>query len=90
MRKTYKTVLKTVFQPRLCRDRQLLGLTQEQMARRLSMSVRTYSDLERGNACCSAVSLLLYVFDICDDPAQFLRELRTEFDAVRTQKTAQK
>ena len=90
MRKTFQTVLKEFFCPRLCNDRLALGLTQEQMARKLSMSVRTYSDLERGNACCSAVSLLLYLFDICQDPGEFLQELREEFNAVRAQKTGKK
>lgn len=90
MRKTFKTVLQTVFHSRLCSDRLALGLTQEQMARKLSMSVRTYSDLERGNACCSAVSLLLYLFDICEDSAAFLEDLRREFDGIRAQKTDKK
>ena len=87
MRKTYKSALQAVFQKRLCQDRQALGLTQEQMARNLSMTVRTYSDLERGTACCSAVSLMLYLLFVCTEPNRFLQELRQEIEGIRVVKT---
>lgn len=38
-----------------------LELSQEKMAERLDISLRSYSDLEHGNSFCSAVSLINYV-----------------------------
>lgn len=35
-----------------------LGLTQEQMAERLRVSTRSYSDIEHGKSCCSGTTLM--------------------------------
>lgn len=47
--------------------RKQLGLTQEEMAARLSMSTRSYSDIERGKSGFSATTLLIFLSLLQDD-----------------------
>lgn len=86
MRKKYKTLFKNFFHAKLCERRLSLGITQDKMASKLNMSTRTYSDLDNGKTCCSAITLALYLTYVCEDPVQFLEELRKEFDAFSKQK----
>ena len=53
--------LKNSFKNELITKRAELSLSQEKMAERLDISLRSYSDLERGNSFCSAVSLINFV-----------------------------
>lgn len=80
MRKHYTKVLKTVFHQKLFRSRVDLGITQEEMAHRLSMASRTYVDLDHGKTGCSALTLALFLIYICTDPLEFLEELRDAFE----------
>ena len=80
MRKLYLSALKSYFHKQLIRRRTELGLTQEQMAQRLMMSVRPYVYLDHGETCCSALTLVLFLIYICDDPKKFLDELRHAFE----------
>ena len=56
MRKHYTKVLKSFFHQKLFRSRVDLGMTQEEMAYKLSMSSRTYVDLDHGKTGCSALT----------------------------------
>ena len=76
MRKHYLSVLKSYFHEQLILRRTELGLTQEQMAQRLAISIRPYVYLDHGKTCCSALTLALFLIYICDDPQKFLDELR--------------
>lgn len=80
MRKHYTKVLKTVFHQKLFRSRVDLGITQEEMAHRLSMASRTHVDLDHGKTGCSALTLALFLIYICTDPLEFLEELRDAFE----------
>lgn len=80
MRKHYKKVLKQFFHEKLFRSRVDLGISQEEMARRLEMSSRTYIDLDHGKTCCSGLTLALFLIYICTDPLHFLEELRHAFE----------
>lgn len=80
MRKTYRDILKHQFHARLIRVRTALGLTQAQMAEKLSMDDRSYIDLDHGKTCCSAVTLALFLIYVCDDVTEFLEELRHAFE----------
>ncbi|MDE5974130.1 MAG: helix-turn-helix domain-containing protein [Eubacterium sp.] len=53
--------LKNSFKNELITKRAELELSQEKMAERLDISLHSYSDLERGNSFCSAVSLINFV-----------------------------
>ena len=80
MRKQYTQVLKVFFHQKLFRSRVDMGITQEEMAYRLSMASRTYIDLDHGRTCCSALTLALFLIYICTDPIVFLEELREAFE----------
>lgn len=87
MRKTYHTILKEQFHIRLIRARVRLELTQAEMAEKLHMDDRSYSDLDTGKNCCSAVTLALFLVFICEDVEGFLEELRHAFE-VGTERAA--
>ncbi len=81
MRKTYHQILKDRFHIRLIRARVRLEMTQAQMAERLYMDERSYSDLDTGKSCCSAVTLALFLVYVCEDVNGFMEELRHAFEA---------
>lgn len=81
MRKQYSQIFKTFFHEKLLHCRADLGLTQEEMACRLSMANRTYVDLDHGKNGCSGLTLVLFLIYVCSDPMSFLEELRTIFEA---------
>lgn len=53
--------LKNSFKNELIAKRTELDLSQEKMAERLDISLRSYSDLEHGISFCSALSLINFV-----------------------------
>ena len=55
----YKEILRKFFSEYVRTLRKCRGLTQEEMAEKLRISGRAYSDLERGIYCFSTVALLL-------------------------------
>ena len=57
--------LKTGLKNELISKRAELELSQEEMAERLGISLRSYSELEHGNSFCSALSLINFVNN-CD------------------------
>lgn len=80
MRKHYTKVLKTFLRSKLLNSRAELGISQEDMADRLSMSGRSYVDLEHGETGGGAVTLALFLVYFCEDPVQFQTELREAFE----------
>ena len=81
MRRTYHTILKERFHRRLWHERMRLEWTQLEMAEQLHMDERSYSDLDTGKSCCSAVTLALFLVYVCEDVSLFLEELRNAFEA---------
>ncbi len=57
--------LKNYFKNEFACKRAELGLSQEEMAENLNISLRSYSDLEHGKYCCSLSSFINYVNN-CD------------------------
>ena len=53
--------LKIYLKNELVNKRAELGISQEQMAERLNISLRSYSNLEHGVYCCSLSSFINYV-----------------------------
>ncbi len=76
MRKRCTNILKALLHTHLVRNRDALGISQEEMAHRLMMACRSYVDLDHGKSCCSSLTLALYLIYICPDPLGFLGELR--------------
>lgn len=83
MRKTHKKTLQQYFRSSILTRRNALHLTQSQMAERLCMDERSYSDLDRGKTCCSAVTLALYIAFLCEDVQEFVEGLRHAFNAEK-------
>lgn len=75
MRKHYSKVLKEHFHKSLLQTRDFNGITQEEMAAKLCMSVRSYCSLENGESSCSALTLVLFLLFTCKNPDQFLEDL---------------
>ena len=83
MRKHYNNILKKFFWLKLIKSRAKMHLTQAQMSRKLIMEERSYIELDHGNACCSALTLALFLIYCCEDPMQFLAELKVEFEKAK-------
>lgn len=81
MRKQYIRILKVFFCRKVRTSRAELEISQEEMAGRLLMAARTYIDLEQAKNCCSALTLVLYLIYVCNDPLAFLNELRQALEA---------
>lgn len=56
--------------------------TQSQMAALLVMDDRSYSELDHGKSCCSALTLILYLIYCCDNPLAFLESLQKILEAL--------
>lgn len=82
MRKICRDVLKHHFHIQLVHVRTANGMTQAEMAERLSMDDRSYIDLDHGRTCCSAVTLALFLVYVCEDVPGFLEELRDAFETA--------
>lgn len=85
MRRIYRNVLKNHFHVNLVQIRTTSGLTQSEMAEKLSMDDRSYIDLDHGKTCCSAVTLALFLVYVCGDVQTFLEELRHAFNTAFNQ-----
>lgn len=79
-----KEKMKPVIATELLEYRSRLGLTQEAMARRLSMSCRSYIDLEHRDSLPSATTLALFLTML--EPAEqekMLEKLREVLDEIK-------
>lgn len=75
MREYYRLILKDYFHGQLITTRKALGLTQSQMAERLMMDDRSYSDLDHGKSCCSVITLIWFLMNVSTTPREFLEGL---------------
>ncbi len=75
MRKHIREAYKNYVRVELLKTRNLLKLSQEQMASILKMSGRAYTALESGQSCCSQVTLVLYLTHCCPDVNAFITGL---------------
>ncbi|MBE6900784.1 MAG: hypothetical protein E7479_09050 [Ruminococcaceae bacterium] len=82
MRKLYQRALKNFFYNDLIKTRAKMKYTQSQMAALLIMDDRSYAELDHGNSCCSALTLVLYLIYCCNDPMAFLESLRKVLEAT--------
>ena len=62
--------------------REIMDISQEEMAHHLAMAARTYVDLDHGKTSCSALTLARFLIYVCADPVAFLEELRDAFEAI--------
>lgn len=78
MRQATHTVIKTHFCKHITATRRKFKWTKHKMAEKLDMDDRSYSDIEKGEFACSAVTLVLYLVFVLQEEEQitFLLELR--------------
>ena len=82
MRDQYHAILKESFHNSMISTQKNLGLTQKKMAQILAMDDRSYSDLDHGISCCSALTFARFLIYCCDDPIMFLVSLQVSFETI--------
>lgn len=82
MKEIYTKIFKQYFRSYLLQTRNTLSLTQSQMAEKLNISNRAYANLENGQFCCSAMTLVFFLLLYPDNYNAFLEDLRKEFEEV--------
>lgn len=75
MRAQYEQCLRVTFCRWIRNTRAELGISQREMSRRLYMSERSYENLEQGISSCSAVTLVVFLKQVCKEPDRFLNEV---------------
>ena len=74
---TYKTLAREMLSAYVDVLRNSRKLTQEEMAERLRISSRAYSDLERGKYCFSTITLLFLLLMLSEEEVMaFLQDMR--------------
>ena len=85
----YKEILRKFFSEYVSTLRKRRGLTQEEMAEKLCISGRAYSDLERGIYCFSAVALVFLLFMLEEgEIKELLSQLRNEIEKAEGREVA--
>lgn len=77
--------LKYYFKNELAGKRAELGLSQEEMAEILNISLRSYSDLEHGKYCCSLQSFINYVNNCDADKDRLFSDFKEIFKSSENQ-----
>ena len=85
----YKEILREFFSKYVSTLRKRRGLTQEEMAEKLRITGRAYSDLERGIYCFSAVALVFLLLKLEEgEIKEILSLLREEIEKVENREVA--
>ena len=84
----YKEILRKFFSEYVSALRKRRGLTQEQMAEKLRITGRAYSDLERGIYCFSTVALVFLLLMLGGEIKELLSPLRDEIEKVEDREVA--
>ena len=85
----YKEILRKFFSEYIDTLRKRRGLTQEQMAEKLRITGRAYSDLERVIYCFSAVALVFLLLMLEEgEIKELLSPLRDEIEKVEDREVA--
>ena len=85
----YKEILREFFSKYVSTLRRRRGLTQEEMAEKLRITGRAYSDLERGIYCFSAVALVCLLLMLEEgEIKEILSLLREEIEKVENREVA--
>ncbi len=78
MRHELESIIKTEFRTLALKTRARFDITQEQMAERLAMGIRSYYDIESGVCMCGSLTVLLLLMDQ-PDPVAVLNDLKYKF-----------
>lgn len=83
MKSIYYSMLRSMIAKHMLKTRKELGWTQAQMAEKLELDLRSYSNVENDKSLCSTMTLMLYLQYICPDANQLLQEIKVEMDALK-------
>lgn len=85
----YKSTLRSFLSEFASSLRKSRGMTQEEMAEKLRITGRAYSDLERGIYCFSTVALIFLLLMLKEDEMkEFLTALRGEITKAKGREVA--
>ncbi len=79
MREEKESILKEELRVLALKTRDRLGVTQKEMAKKLSMSEKSYSDIETGWYMCGTLTAVLLLTEQ-ENPEEFLQVLKTKFE----------
>ena len=86
MKSIYYSSLRALLADHMRKDRKELGLTQAQMAEKLDLDLRSYSNVENDKSLCSTMTLLLYLLYICPDANALMKEIKDEMDVLKKER----
>ena len=81
MNNQIREIIKQYTRSEMLKTRSQLKITQVEMASRLNISSREYTNIESGKVCCSTITMLVYLNEICSDSEKFLDGLKAALDA---------
>ncbi len=84
MKKEVQEVIKQYMRSEMLKTRTELKITQVEMARRLRISSREYTNIESGISCCNTITFLVYMQEFCRDTQKFLDGLKEVLESGRT------
>lgn len=84
MRKRIQDVIKQYIREELLKTRSELRITQEEMAKRLQISTRAYTEIEGGKYGCSTITIFHYMYEVCPDLQKFLNGMREVLDQKKS------
>ncbi len=90
MKSIYYSMLRSLLANHMRKTRKDLGWTQSQMAEKLELDLRSYSNVENDKSLCSTMTLMLYLLYICPDANQLLQEIKEAMDEMKKANTENK
>ncbi len=90
MKSLYYPAIRTIIAKHMHKSRKELALTQAQMAERLELDLRSYSNIENDKSLCNTKTFMLYLLYTCTDPNGLLAELKAEMDVIKKEVEEQK
>ena len=86
MRKQLPKAMKQYIRQEMLKVRETLHMSQEEMARKLQITTREYTNIEGGKYGCDITVLLLFLVQYCTDLPSFLEGMRSEMEAEKQEK----
>ena len=76
-------IIKQYMREEMLKTRTELKITQVEMAQRLRISSREYTNIESGISCCSTLTFMIYMQEFNHDTQRFLDGLKAALEAEK-------